>query len=71
MLGAGEPSLVAAALVAYAAGFVVTLIWARALHRRHGLDDPRAALPAAFTGGALGGLCALLAATADIEPPWL
>lgn len=49
----------------YAAGFVVVPVWARFVHRRPGVRELRAALPAAFTGGALGGVTALLVSTAD------
>ena len=57
-------SLVASAVLSYMLGFVVVLMWARALHRRHDVREWRAALPAAATGGALGGLCAILFAAA-------
>ncbi|MDX6718181.1 MAG: hypothetical protein QOJ63_435 [Solirubrobacteraceae bacterium] len=52
--------VVASALVAYAAGFLVTFAWARSLQRRHALDDRRAAVAPALLGGALGGICVLL-----------
>jgi len=46
--------------LAYAAGFLVTFAWARSLHRRHRLGDPRAAVAPALFGGAFGGACVLL-----------
>jgi hypothetical protein len=64
-LVADPSSAAAAALVAYVAGFAAVLAWTRRVHRRHGVRELGAALPAAFTGGALGGTTALLFATAD------
>jgi hypothetical protein len=58
-------SVVAAALMAYAGGFLVTFVWARVLHQRHGLTDRGAAIQPALVGAALGGTCTLLICTAD------
>lgn len=58
-------SMVPAALMAYAAGFLVTFVWARVLHQRHGLNDRRAAIQPALIGATLGGTCTVLICTAD------
>lgn len=60
-MSASGGALLLLALSAYVIGFAVVLAWTRALHRRHGVTDRRAALPAALFGGALGALTALLA----------
>ena len=57
-------SIAAAALSAYAAGFVVVFRWTRRRHRCLGTRESRRALPAAPIGGAFGGLSALVLATA-------
>ena len=64
---AGSPhdSVVIAALSGYAAGFVALFVWTWLLYRRHGIASaPRAAVPAACMGGALGGLLTLALASA-------
>ncbi len=56
------PAVALAASIAYVAGFLVTFVWARALHRR---ADRRAAIAPALMGGALGGTCVLLIVAAQ------
>jgi hypothetical protein len=60
-----QESVIVAVLVAYGGGFLVTFVWARVLHQRHGLSDCRAANHLAFLGAALGGTRTPLICTAD------
>ena len=51
--------------IAYVAGFLVTFVWARALHRRHRLAGRLATIAPALLGGALGSTCVLLIVAAQ------
>ena len=59
------PAVALTASIASVAGFLVTFVWARALHRRHRLADRWAAIAPALMGGALGSTCVLLIVAAQ------